>query len=238
MAAGRDLLLVGERDLLATVVSPVGGSATLPRPLGADPADTAARASALGPDLVVIFRPQPGEVEAILETGADAVEWSHDWFPVADELFSDEDLQPEPARVFFSGAASERRDEFLQPVKHRFDVLHLAGGADLDELTDLMGRCTTAIDLAPEPGLPEVDRIGPAMAAGMLVLSQSPVPRPFLADWQELVAFATPDELTVTITDVLREPESFLEVRRRGREAAEAWRSSTALDVFAVEASG
>lgn len=238
MAAGSDVLLVGERDLLATVASPGRGPATLPRALGADPAGTAGRVRALGLRLVVVFDPQPGELEAIRQAGAEAVEWPHEWFPVTDELFSDEPPGPEPSRVFFSGPASERRDTFLQPAKHRFDVLHLAGGADLGELMDLMGRCGTAIDLAPEPGLAKVDRIGPAMAAGMLVLAEDPAPRTGLGDWQELVGFATPDELSLVIGDVLRDPEPFLEVRRLGRAAAEAWRASAALPEFLKGLSG
>lgn len=232
MAAGSEVLLVGERDLLATIASPVRGPATLPRALGADPTRTARRALALAPGLIVIFGPQPGELEAIRQTGAEVVEWPHEWFPVADELFTDEPAQPEPSRVFFSGPASERRDAFLQPAKHRFDVLHLAGGADLGELVDLMARCATAIDLVPEPGLADVDRIGPAMAAGMLVLAQDPAPGTGLADWQQLIGFSTPDELSLVIGDVLRDPEPFSEVRRRGRAAAEAWRASVVLPQF------
>lgn len=238
MAAETELLLVGERDLLATVASPGGPVATLPRPVAADPADTAARALVLNPSLVIVFRPQPGEVEALRQSEIEAVAWPHEWFPVADELFSDQAPQPKPSRVFFSGAASERRDRFLQPVKHRFDVLHLAGGADLYELKDLAARCATAIDLAPEPCLAEVDRVGPAMAAGLLVLSEVGSTRGGLGDWQELVCFSTPDELSLVIEDILREAVPFLEVRRRGREAAEAWRASVALPEFQAERAG
>lgn len=235
MTVEPELLLVGERDLLATISSPSGGAATLPRPVGADPLETAARALTSEPGLVVVFRPQSGELEALRQAGLDACEWPHDWLPVADELFSEDEPRPERRKVFFTGAASERRDGFLQPVKHRFDVLHLAGGADLAELSGLMGRCTTAIDLAPEPGLAEVDRVGPAMAAGLLVLSEKGSGRTGLEDWQELVRFSTPDELSLVIGDALRDPEPFLGVRRRGRAEAEKWRSSVALPRFVAE---
>lgn len=229
MAAGTELLLVGERDLLATIASPATGPAALPRPLGSDPAETAARALALGPSLVVVFRPQPGELEAIGKAGSTAVGWPHEWFPVADELFSDEAPRPEPSRVFFSGSASERRDRFLQPVKHRFDVLHLAGGADPIELAGLMGRCTTAIDLAPEPGLAEVDRIGPAMAAGMLVVAEAASVTGDLIPGEHLLTFNSPDELELLISDVTREPGSFANVVRAGTALAQKWRASEVL---------
>lgn len=224
-----EVLLVGERDLLATIAAPGDGYPLMPRPVSEEPHDVARRVAQAAPRLALLFGPRPGEVDAIRESGTNAAAWTDSRFPVTDSLFTDTELSPGPLRVFFSGPTSERRDRFLQPVKHLFDVLHVAAGADSNRLRDLMARCTIAIDLAGEPGLPLVDRVGPATAAGMLVLAERPVERTGLTEGADALGFSNPDELELLISDALREPEAFLPMRGSARERAEQWRASACL---------
>ena len=157
---------------------------------------------------------------------AGATNWTMMARPVSDELFVDTPDFSSIERAFFDGSTSERRDRFLQPVKHRFDVLHLISGASHAQLRDLMGRCQIAINLHGEPGLPGRDRVGPALAAGMLVLAEAPLERPGSIEGEHLLTFSDPDELELLISDALTEPDAFSEIRRAGNEAIQQRRSS------------
>lgn len=170
---------------------------------------------------------------AVVATGADAAaaqratEWRLEPLPVGDFLFIEDDPGPAIERVFFDGPTSPERDRYLQPVKHRFDVLHLVSGAGPTELTDLIKRCQIAVDLVERPGLARRDRIGSAMASGLLVLAQAPIDRPGLMEGEHLWTFESPAELELLIADALREPGAFLQTRRNGRAFAERLRTST-----------
>jgi hypothetical protein len=166
---------------------------------------------------------------------AGAEKWMLMARPVSDDLFVESPDFSTIERAFFDGSASERRDRFLQPVKHRFDVLHLISGASHEQLSELMARCQIAINLHGEPGLPARDRVGPALAAGLLVLAEGPLERPGLIEREHLLTFSSPDELELLISDALAEPESFSQIRRAGREAAEQRRSSVVLQRVADE---
>jgi len=229
----RHVLLVGSYDVLATT-DPKGALAQVTgfaRPAGTEPdvEAWAARARVAGPDAAILVDASPSEALALSAAGVKTIEWPEPWLPVADALYRDPEEICPGSSVYFSGATNERRDRFLQPVKHRFDALHLAGGADQAEVKDLMGRCSVAIDFRLEPGMPRLDGIGPAMAQGMLVLAEQPVDRAGISSGSEMFTFATPEELELLAGDIQREPGRYVEMRRSARQVAEAWRSSTAL---------
>lgn len=231
--AARHVLLVAGYDVLATS-DPKGALAEVTgfaRPAGTDPdvEAWAARARVAGPDAAILVDASPSEALALSAAGVRTIEWPEPWLPVADALYRDPGEIGPGSDVYFSGATNERRDRFLQPVKHRFDVLHLVGGADQAEARDLMGRCSVAIEMRPEPGMPMVDGIGPAMAQGMLVLAEQPVDRAGISSGVEMFTFQMPGELELLAGDIQREPDRYVEMRRSARQAAEAWRSSTAL---------
>lgn len=160
---------------------------------------------------------------------AGATNWTMMARPVSDELFVNNPNFSSIERVFFDGSTSERRDRFLQPVKHRFDVLHLVSGASHAQLRNLMASCQIAIDLQGEPGLPARDRVGPALAAGMLILAEAPLEPPGLVEGEHLLTFSDPDELELLISDALTEPDAFTEIRRAGNEAIQQRCSSVVL---------
>jgi len=166
---------------------------------------------------------------------AGAEKWTLMARPVSDDLFVESPNFEIIERAFFDGSASARRDRFLQPVKHQFDVLHLVSGASHAQLRELMARCQLAIDLQGEAGIPARDRVGPALAAGLLVLAESPSAQPGLIEREHLVTFSSPDELELLISDALVEPGSFSQIRSAGRQAAEQRRSSVVLNRLANE---
>ena len=184
--------------------------------------DPSARAVTLEPFSAVV------STDVSAASAQDASKWRLEPLPVADFLFA-EGLKPEIERVFFDGPTSQERDRFLQPVKHHFDVLHLVSGASPEALLDLIGRCQAAIDLLEYSGMTRRDRIGPAIAAGLLVLAQAPVDRPGMFDGEHFKSFESPEELELLTSDAFLESGSFLEIRRNAREFAERLRASTCI---------
>jgi len=172
---------------------------------------------------------------AAVAARAGADPWRVEPFPVADALFAPVQAPRVPPRIFFDGPTSTTRDELLQPVKHDFDVLHLAGGADDARLADLLGRCDVAIDLREERGLAPRDRIGTALAAGLLVLAQGPLERAGLSAGTHLLEFEQLWDLHDLLTTVRRHPDAHHSVRVRGRRAAEALRASVVLPRLGVD---
>ena len=161
--------------------------------------------------------------------------WRVEPLPVADALFAAVRDPGSPPRIFFDGPASDARDELLQPVKHGFDVLHLAGGADEARLADLLGRCDAAIDLAEEAGLAPRERIGTALAAGLLVLAEDPAERPGLEPGTHLLTFGGVWDLYDLLTSIRHHPDAYRSIRVRGRRAAEALRASVVLPRLAAD---
>jgi len=233
MEAGH-ILLVGSADVLAACFpgDAMPEAAPFLRETSRKPGKLeawASRVEATGAELVVLIDPTREERESLDAQGVRAVTWGAGWLPVADALYRDRATIAPGDRVFFFGATDARRDRFLQPVKHRFDVLHLVGGADQRELGALMDRCDVAIDLLPDEGLPHLDRIGPAMAQGMLVLAEAPVGREGVSRGIEMFTFSSPEELELLVSDSREQADELVEVRMAAREAAEVWRASTAL---------
>ena len=212
----------GEGEALALAGLPVAAWLGPPSPAPADRADLAPFT------LLIATDPQTAE-------RAGAEKWMLMARPVSDDLFVESPNFESIERAFFDGSVSERRDRFLQPVKHQFDVLHLISGASHAQLRGLMARCQVAIDLCGEAGVPARDRIGPALAAGLLVLAESPFEQPGLIESEHLLTFSNPDELELLISDTLAEPRSFSQIRSAGREAAEQRRSSVVLNRLADE---
>ena len=222
VAAGRpDAAVVfnprpGEGEALARAGLPAAAWLTPPSPAPADRADLAPFT------LLIATDPQIAE-------SAGAEKWLLMARPVSDDLFVESPNFERIERAFFDGSASVRRDRFLQPVKHRFDVLHLISGASHAQLRGLMARCQIAIDLHGEADIPARDRVGRALAAGLLVLAESPFEQPGLIGREHLLTFSDPDELELLISDALAEPGSFSQIRSAGRAAAEQRRSSVVL---------
>lgn len=224
--------LVGELDLLVSVTPPGPGFIQVPRARSAEPSKVAGLVADTGATRALVFSPLAGETEAIEAAGVGARTWDRVRFPVADTLLADTQRRSRGKRVFFHGPTNARRDRFLQPVKHRFDVLHLVAGARRERLVGLIDQCAIAIDLAPEKSLRLVDRLGPATARGLIVFSEAAVNEPRIDEDEGIGLFSTPQQLELLISDALDDPEAFRAVRERGRMRAEDLRASTLLPEF------
>lgn len=224
-------VLVAGADLLASACPEDSRIAGVVRRPEEPAAEMASRVVARGASRAVVLEGTGDELSALADAGVEASAWPSGAPPVSDRFYADGDPTPGAPRVFFAGPVNADRDRLLNPVKHRFDLLHLVGGADSETLAELMGRCSIAIDLRPAPGLEDADRIGPALAAGMLVISEDPVSRPGLTPGKDVLSFSGPVELEELVERVLDDPTEFDEIRRSGRRAAEQWRASAVLPV-------
>lgn len=165
----------------------------------------------------------------------DCAPWRIEPLPVSDALFAAVGAPGTPPRVFFDGPTCPRRDTILQPTKHNFDVLHLAGGGTPERLGGLIGRCDVALDLREEPGVALRDRVGTALAAGLLVIAESPLERPGLLRGHHVLTFANVWDLHDILLGLRRHPDAMRSLRVRGRRHAERLRASVALPRLVAE---
>lgn len=174
-----------------------------------------------------------------IAASADAITkiWRSFPIPVKDEHFCDEigkaDGRP---RLLFTGRATEHRDAFLDPVKHDFDVVHLAHGVTDDDLEPFLERTDIGVNLHNEPYPNYENRVSVFLAAGVLTISETLSPRWGLEPGVDYVEIAEPWELWEVVTQIARTPDAFRAVRRSGRRKAERFRASKVWPALAREA--
>ncbi len=149
--------------------------------------------------------------------------------PVADRLFrpvARRAPQDGPPRMLFVGRSTVHRERYLRDVKHRFDLLHVAFGIQVDELERLLDRHEITFNIHNEPYPSFENRVLLHLAAGHLVISEPLSPTHGLEPGVDFVEVGDPDALTRVAAAAVRDPEAFLPVRVRGRQKAELVRAS------------
>jgi hypothetical protein len=219
---------------LADVPAPIVGFLTepIPRRAGEHEAshpDLAARARGLSfldpqnADRIVTFDP-------LTIPAADQVMpvWRSLPIPVADRLFEDPRPMPAEPRLLFVGRSTPYRETFLRPVKRETDLLHVAFGAGVDLLEELMAEHDVTLNLHNEPYPSFENRVCLHLAAGHLVISEPLDPSHGLEPGVDHLEVATPEAMLDAVRDVLARPGAYDFMRRLGRQKAEAYRASTA----------
>jgi hypothetical protein len=143
--------------------------------------------------------------------------------PVADRVY-----QPRGGRdgAVFVGRSTSHREEFLGPVKHDFDVVHVAHGFAGDRLIGLLRDASVVINLHNEPYPTFENRVPTALAAGALVVSEPLSPTHGLVPGADYVEVSTPWDLWRILAEARRAPHAFAATRAAGRRAAERFRAS------------
>jgi hypothetical protein len=163
-----------------------------------------------------------------MATSADALlpVWRSLPLPVADALFAD--VRPVTGRpqALFIGRSSAHREEFLGPIKHDFDVLHVAHGVTGERLQALLDETDVAINLHNEPYPTFENRVALHLACGHLVISEPLSPRHGLQPGIDHLEAVTPWGLWRLVGDVDAHPDAFRSIRLAGRRAAERFRAS------------
>jgi hypothetical protein len=237
--------------LFAKLRVPVLGFLTEPLPRGNGKAhpDLQARLAqslALDPsnfDRIVSFDPLFVEAAESL-----APVWRSVPLPVDDSCFGPARQSAVPPRVVFVGRSTEHRERYLIPVKHRFDVLHIAHGVHGEQLLELLHATDVGINLHNEPYPSFENRVCLHLAAGNLVISEPLSPTHGLEPGIDYIEIDCPEALDLEVDHLHRFPDLYHRVRVRGRMKADAFRASRVyprllrdlvldLDVFGTERS-
>jgi hypothetical protein len=146
--------------------------------------------------------------------------------PVADEYFAPVPAGPHGAQALFVGRSTEHREMFLVPVKHDFDVMHIAHGATDALLRDFLIDSDVGINLHNENYPTFENRCATILAAGNLLISERLSPTHGLEPSLDFIQIALPEELYRALHNVGRAPDAFRRMRFRGRQKAEYFRAS------------
>ena len=156
--------------------------------------------------------------------------------PVGDGLFAPVRPAAGPPRLVFVGRATPHRDAFLDPLKHDFDVLHIAHGITDAWLGDVLAGRDAGINLHNHPYPNYENRVSTLLAAGLAVLSEELSPRWGLQPGIDYVEVGAPWELWEVVTQLARTPDALRSMRLSGRRKAERFRASRVWPVLAREA--
>jgi hypothetical protein len=146
--------------------------------------------------------------------------------PCTDRLFAEVRDTSARQRFLFTGRSTPHRDAFLDPIKHDFDVVHLAHGVTDDKLAEFMSQCDAGINLHNEAYPTFENRCGVYLAAGLLLISETLDPRCGLIPGVHYVECDAPWAMWEICAALTRTPHAFGTIRLRGRAAGERFRAS------------
>jgi hypothetical protein len=147
--------------------------------------------------------------------------------PCTDRLFAEPRETSGRPQFLFTGRSTPHRDAFLNPIKHHFDVIHLAHGVTDSKLKEFMAECDAGINLHNEPYPTFENRCGVYLAAGLLLISETLDPRCGLIPGVHYVECDAPWAMWEICAALTRTPHAFRTIRLRGRAAGERFRAST-----------
>src|SRR5215207_582484 len=152
--------------------------------------------------------------------------WRSFPIPVSDAFFAPVREARGRPRLLFTGRATDHRDAFLNPVKHDFDVVHLAHGVTDEHLVAFLHEVDIGLNLHNHPYPTFENRISVYLAAGVLVISEPVSPAHGLLPGIDFLEVRGPWELWEVVSASSRTPDAFHAVRVNGRQKAERFRAS------------
>jgi hypothetical protein len=181
-------------------------------------------------DRIVTFDP----MGAATAEAAGIPVWRSVPLPVADHLYAPSLRPPaRPPRVAFVGYSTEHREQWLTPVKHEFDVLHvvtglrIAAGLHGSTTRELWGSIDVGINLHVGPFPSFENRVCLHLAAGHLVVSEPLDPSHSLEPGIDYVQVRSPAVLRQVIAGIRKDPDAFRSIRIRGHAKSAAFRASS-----------
>ena len=146
--------------------------------------------------------------------------------PVADWCFADVRPARDRPRLVFAGVANARRDRWLDPVKHRFDLLHVAHGLAGGTSSRCSAAATSRSTCRGETYPRLEHRRGLFCAAGLLLVAERGGALHGLRPGLDFVEVGEDWELLEACARIVAEPQAFAPIRRSGRRRAERLRAS------------
>lgn len=181
-------------------------------------------------DRLITFDP----MTAAMAESAGLPVWRSVPLPVADHLYASALRPPaRPPRVAFVGHSTEHREQWLTPVKHEYDVLHIvtglriAAGLDGSSTRELWGSIDVGINLHAEPSPSFENRICLHLAAGHLVISEPLDPSHGLEAGIDYIQVRSPASLRQAVGAIHANPDAFRSIRVRGHAKSETFRASS-----------
>jgi hypothetical protein len=172
-------------------------------------------------DRIVAFDP------LIAETAGEVLPvWRSAPLPVNDRYYRPVGDPLARPRVLFVGRSTEHRERMLTPIKHEFDVLHLAFGVHAERLEQVLVEHNVGVNIHNEPYPSFENRVSLHLAAGHLVISEPLSPTHGLEPDIDFLQVTRPHQLLHVIERAHRFPGIYHRVRVRGRHKAEAFRAS------------
>jgi hypothetical protein len=150
--------------------------------------------------------------------------------PVADRLYRDPAPLTSPPRLVFIGRSTPHRERYLRPVKERYDLLHVAFGAGVEDLERYLAQHEVTLNLHNEPYPSFENRVCLHLAAGHLVISEPLSPTHGLEPGRDYLEVGSPDELMAALRSVEEDPRRAERIRVCGRQKGEAFRASAVFD--------
>lgn len=173
-------------------------------------------------DRIVSFDPLIADT-----AGAVLPVWRSLPIPVADHMFMDPRERAEPPRLLFIGRSTEHRELLLAPVKARHPIVHIGHGLFGRRLESFLRGADVQLNLHNNPYPTFENRVGIALAAGHLVISEPLSPTHDLEPGRDLLQIETPEALGALVDQLMQDPDAHRDVQRAGREQAERFRAST-----------
>jgi hypothetical protein len=159
--------------------------------------------------------------------------WRSVPLPVADHLYAQSLRAPaHPPRVAFVGYSTDHREQWLTPIKHEFDVLHvvtglrIAAGLNGSTTRELWGSLDVGINLHVGPFPSFENRVCLHLAAGHLVVSEPLDPSHGLEPGIDFVQVRSPATLKQVVGAIRTDPDAFRSIRIRGHAKSESFRAS------------
>jgi hypothetical protein len=181
-------------------------------------------------DRIITFDP----MSAATAESAGVPVWRSVPLPVADHLYAAALPPPaRPPRIAFVGYSTEHREQWLTPVKHDFDVLHvvtglrIAAGLDGSSTRELWGSIYVGINLHVGPFPSFENRVCLHLAAGHLVVSEPLDPSHGLEPGIDYVQVRSPAVLRRVISTLHTDPDTFRAIRIRGHAKSSTFRASS-----------
>jgi hypothetical protein len=181
-------------------------------------------------DRIITFDP----MSAATAESAGVPVWRSVPLPVADHLYAAALPPPaRPPRIAFVGYSTEHREQWLTPVKHDFDVLHvvtglrIAAGLDGSSTRELWGSIDVGINLHVGPFPSFENRVCLHLAAGHLVVSEPLDPSHGLEPGIDYVQVRSPAVLRRVISTLHTDPDTFRSIRIRGHAKSSTFRASS-----------
>ena len=181
-------------------------------------------------DRIITFDPMGAPTAA----AAGLPVWRSVPLPVADHLFAPSLRAPaRPPRVAFVGYSTEHREQWLTPVKHEFDVLHvvtglrIAAGLDGSSTRELWGSIDVGINLHVGSFPSFENRVCLHLAAGHLVVSEPLDPSHGLEPGIDYVQVRSSAVLRHVISTLHTDPDTFRSIRIRGHAKSSTFRASS-----------